>query len=220
MMSATVLNKEAFCESIGVNPDDAAFISIDSPFPLANRPVIYVPAGKMTKDEIFNTLPKQTKIVQELLKDHENDKGVIHSRTYQISKHLMAHIKGNRLITHESGNREDIIGEFMRSDRPLVLVSPSSTEGLDLKGDLSRFQIICKVYWPYLGDKLVRKRMNKYSRWYAYQAAKAIVQAVGRSVRTEDDFAVTYILDSSWEPFYYKNKDLFPQYFKDALHMG
>lgn len=220
MMSATVLNKEAYCESIGINPDEAAFISIDSPFPLENRPVVYVPAGKMTKDELIATLPKQVKIIDELLKDHEGDKGVIHSRTYQISNHLMKHVKGRRLITHESGNREDIIEEFIQSNKDLVLVSPSSTEGLDLKGDLSRFQIICKVYWPYLGDKLVRKRMNKYKRWYAYQAAKAIVQAVGRSVRTEDDYAVTYILDSSWEPFYYKNKDLFPQYFKDALHMG
>ncbi len=221
MMSATVLNKEAFCDSIGVNPDHASFISVDSPFPLENRPVVYIPAGKMTKDEITTTLPKLTEIVSELLNDHKGQKGVIHSRTFLIARHLVNELDTDRLLIHESSNREDVIGEFMRTDREdVVLVSPSSTEGLDLKGDMSRFQIVCKVYWPYLGDKLVRKRMNKYSRWYAYQAAKSIVQAVGRSVRTEDDYAVTYILDSSWEPFYYKNKDLFPQYFKDALHMG
>ena len=28
-------------------------------------------------------------------------------------------------------------------------------EGVDLKGDSSRFQIICKIPYPYLGDKLV-----------------------------------------------------------------
>lgn len=219
MMSATILNKEAFCESIGINPDEAAFISIDSPFPVENRPVVYIPTGKMTKTDIERTLPKVTNAVRELLKDHAGEKGVIHSRTFYISKYLMEKVGSDRLMTHESGNRDDVIHEFMREKRDVVLVSPSSTEGLDLKGDMSRFQIICKIYWPYLGDKLVKKRMNKYRRWYAYQAAKAIVQAVGRSIRTQDDYAVTYILDSSWEPFYYKNKDLFPKYFRDALVM-
>lgn len=219
MMSATVLNKEAFCESIGIDPDQASFISIESPFPRENRPVVYIPVGKMTKDDIDRTIPKLTSTVKSLLDDHADEKGIIHSRTFRIARHLMENIDSDRLITHDSSNREEVIAEFMRSDRPLVLVSPSSTEGLDLKGDLSRFQIICKVYWPYLGDKLVKKRMNKHKRWYGYQAAKAAVQATGRSIRTKDDYAVTYILDESWERFYYSNEDLFPDYFKKALMM-
>ena len=79
------------------------------------------------------------------------------------------------------------------------------TEGVDLKDDLSRFQIICKVPFPYLGDKLIRKKMNKWNWWYDLQPAKTVIQSVGRSVRSETDTAVTYILDSSWERFYKKN---------------
>ena len=83
------------------------------------------------------------------------------------------------------------------------------TEGVDLKGDLSRFQIVCKVPFPFLGDKLIRKKMNKWDWWYDLQTAKTIIQSVGRSVRSETDTAVTYILDSSWERFFNKNKALF-----------
>ena len=33
-------------------------------------------------------------------------------------------------------------------------------EGVDLKGDCSRFQVICKIPYPYLGDKWVKARMK------------------------------------------------------------
>jgi Rad3-related DNA helicase len=65
------------------------------------------------------------------------------------------------------------------------------SEGVDLKDDLSRFQVLVKIPYPYLGDPLVKKRMNKWSGWYSLQTAKKIVQAVGRSVRSYDDSANT-----------------------------
>ena len=91
------------------------------------------------------------------------------------------------------------------------------SEGVDLKDDLSRFQIVCKVPYPYLGDKLVKKKMNKWKWWYALQTAKTIVQSVGRSVRSKDDSAVTYILDSDFERFYNINRPLFPEEFKRSV---
>ena len=91
------------------------------------------------------------------------------------------------------------------------------TEGVDLEGDASRFQIVCKVPYPYLGDKLVKKRMNKWPWWYPFQTAKTVIQSVGRSVRSESDTAVTYILDADWERFYERNKKLFPSDFRTCL---
>ena len=91
------------------------------------------------------------------------------------------------------------------------------TEGVDLRGEYSRFQVICKVPYPFLGDKLVKKRMNKWKGWYPLQTAKAVVQSVGRSVRSSDDHAVTYILDSDWDRFYSFNRNLFPKDFRESL---
>ena len=94
------------------------------------------------------------------------------------------------------------------------------SEGVDLKGESSRFQIICKIPYPYLGDKLVKKRMNKWQWWYPLQTAKTIVQSVGRSIRSNDDHAVTYILDAGWDYFWSKNKNIFPPDFNNCVQRG
>jgi Rad3-related DNA helicase len=88
------------------------------------------------------------------------------------------------------------------------------TEGVDLAGDASRFQVLCKIPYPFLGDKLVKKRMHKWKWWYPFQTTKTIIQSIGRSIRSEDDTAVTYILDSDWGKFYRINATLFPDDFK------
>lgn len=219
LMSATILNKEAFCESIGIKLEDTEFISIDSPFPKENAPVFYIPAGDMSKRKIDETLPNLAEIVKALIDEHKGEKGVIHTRTFKIANYLNKHIKSSRFLIHDSDNREEILNKHLKSKKDTILLSPSSTEGLDLKDDLSRFQIVCKVHWPYLGDELVKRRMEKYDHWYPYQAVKSLIQARGRSIRTSDDFAVSYILDDAFERLYSQNIKLFPKYFREALHM-
>lgn len=78
MMSATILNREAFCESLGIKEDEVEFVSIPSPFPPENRPVFYVPVGKMAKGNIDKTLPVLAATVKELLDQHAGEKGIIH----------------------------------------------------------------------------------------------------------------------------------------------
>ena len=105
------------------------------------------------------------------------------------------------MLTHNSDNRDAVLKKHTTTKKATVLLSPSMTEGVDLKGDLSRFQVICKIPYPYLGDQIVRKRMYKHKDWYGLQTAKSIVQSCGRSVRSNTDTAVTYILDSDWNRF-------------------
>ena len=89
-------------------------------------------------------------------------------------------------------------------------------EGVDLKGDLSKFQIIMKVPYPYLGDPLVKRKMDLNKMWYPYETVKLICQMLGRSVRSHEDEAVTYILDSNFAMFYKRNKKMFPEWFREA----
>lgn len=217
MLSATILNHRAFCESLGVPLEQASFFSLPSPFPVENRPVLVSSIGKMSASEIDNTLPKLAEAIKQILATHPNEKGLIHCHSYKISNYIMKNIKNKRLITHKSDDREDVLNQHLTSSLPSVLVTPSMTEGIDLKGDASRFQIICKVPYPYLGDKLVQKRMRKWSWWYPLQTAKTVIQSLGRSIRSSDDFAVSYILDSDWNRFYGQNQDMFPDTFKEAV---
>ena len=218
MLSATILNQRAFCESLGIPLEDASFISLPSPFPVENRPVLVSSIGKMSAGEIDNTLPKLAEAVRQILAAHPNEKGIIHCHSYKVSSYIMKNIKNRRLLTHKSEDREDVLNQHISSKEPTVLVTPSMTEGVDLKGNLSRFQIICKVPYPYLGDKLVQKRMRKWSWWYPLQTAKTIIQSLGRSIRSADDHAVSYILDSDWDRFYGQQRDMFPESFRDSIH--
>ena len=216
-MSATLLSSEKFFESLGIDKEKSANISLPSPFPVKNRPILHVPMGKMTAKEIDNTLPILASAIEKILEQHKNEKGIIHTHSYKISNALEKRVKSSRLLFPNSSNRDKILKKHMSSKKPTVLVSPSMTEGVDLQGDASRFQVLCKVPYPYLGDKLVKKRMNKWKWWYPFQTAKTIIQSIGRSVRSHEDIAVTYILDTDWERFYKFNKSLFSQDFKDCL---
>jgi Rad3-related DNA helicase len=217
MMSATILDKEAFCHELGIDPSSASFISIDSPFPKENRPIFTVGVGNMSAKYIDQTLPKMIVAVKSILDDHKTDKGIIHCNSYKIANYLKDNINNKRLLIHNTKNRDEILEKHKSSKIPTVILSPSMTEGVDLKDDLSRFQILMKVPFPYFGSPLVKKKSSKYDWWYGYATSKTVVQSIGRSVRNEKDVAVTYILDSAWDWFYNKNERFFSNDFKGCM---
>ena len=114
---------------------------------------------------------------------------------------------------------EKILDFFEKDENPLVLVSPSMSEGVDLPYDKCRFQVIYKMPFPYLGDKQVNMRMKKDKKWYAYKTVMTLMQAYGRGMRAEDDSCYTYIIDSDINmlfksPMY---RSLIPDFFKEAV---
>ena len=217
MMSATILNKSGFCELLGLDEEDVSFISLPSPFPKEHRPVISEGIGSMSAANIQATLPNLGRAVKEILKGHKGEKGIIHCHTFRVAKFLHNFLNDKRILIHNSQNRNIILERHMKSKKPTVLLSPSMTEGVDLSDDSSRFQIICKVPFPYLGDKLIRKKMHKWKWWYPYQTTKTIVQASGRSIRSENDSAITYILDSDFTKFFQRHGNLFPVSFTECI---
>ncbi len=211
------MDKSAFCKVLGIPESEAAFVTIPSPFLASNRPIYVHPVAKMGARDIDKNLPVLAAAVEAILEQHSKEKGIIHCHSYKIVNYLKNNIKSKRILTHDSTNRDKILAYHQSDPRPTVLLSPSMAEGVDLKGDTSRFQIVCKIPYPYLGDKLVKKRMNKWKWWYPLQTAKIIVQSVGRSIRNEEDHAVTYILDAGWDYFYSKNKSIFPKDFQECI---
>jgi len=221
LMSATILDPDSFAASLGISKEDYAVIRIPSPFPVENRPIFQTTVGSMASSQIQYSLPKLKAAVEAILEEHAGEKGIIHCHTYRIARYLKYNIKtrkhAKRILIHDSSNRDEVLKKHITTREPTVLLSPSMSEGVDLKGDLSKFQIICKIPYPYLGDPIIKKRMNKNKGWYALQTAKSIVQSCGRSVRNESDQAVTYILDDDWHRFYRRNSNIFPDDFKSAI---
>jgi Rad3-related DNA helicase len=221
LMSATILDPHAFAESLGIDKNEYSVIKIPSPFPAENRPIFQSTIGSMSSSQIQYNLPKLKAAIEAILDEHDGQKGIIHCHTYKIARYLKHNLKSKkyakRILMHNSDNRDEILKKHITTKQPTVLLSPSMTEGVDLKGDLSKFQVICKIPYPYLGDPIIKKRMNKNKGWYALQTAKSIVQSCGRSIRNESDQAVTYILDEDWHRFYGRNSNIFPEDFKKAI---
>ena len=217
MMSATVVDKDVFCTSIGLDPTEVAYLRIASPFPVENRPIHFVPVGSMAKDSIDKTLPVMVEAVRMILEKHPEEKGIIHTTNYRVAKYLVENLKTGRLLTHDSSNRDEVLKKHYDSKEPTVLLSPSMMEGVDLADEASRFQILCKVPFPYLGDLVVKKRMERNKMWYPYTTAKSIIQSFGRSIRNEKDHAVSYILDADWEKFYARNRQMFSEDFRSSF---
>ena len=77
--------------------------------------------------------------------------------------------------------------------------------------------------YPDLGDKWISRKKSSFDnkmegeRWYAWQTSLRIVQAYGRSIRSKNDWAITYILDSNFDWFIRKNTSLFPTWFLSAI---
>ncbi len=218
-MSATILSSSLFSKWLGLSPDEVYHIKVDSPFTKEKRPIILNLAGKMSKNRIGNTAPKTIPILKEILEKHKDEKGLIHTNSYKCQHYINNNLINSRLISHNSDNRERILSYFEKDENPLVLVSPSMSEGVDLPYDKCRFQVIYKIPFPYLGDKQINMRRKNDPKWYAYKTVMTLMQAYGRGMRAEDDYCYTYILDSDINmvlksPLY---RSLVPDFFKEAL---
>ena len=110
------------------------------------------------------------------------------------------------------------IDKFMKNNTNKIIVSPSILEGIDLKNDFSRFQIFIKVPFASLGDNWVKKRMESDSNWYARDTILKIVQGAGRSIRSKDDWAHTFILDSNINRLFRDHQYMFPKWFLEAVN--
>jgi Rad3-related DNA helicase len=89
--------------------------------------------------------------------------------------------------------------------------------GVDLKGDLARFQIIIKAPYSPLGDVRIQKMFELDKQWYLNKMLGSVIQACGRGVRSPNDKCVTYILDGVILDAILRNKHKLPKYFIDRF---
>lgn len=216
-LSASVTDKSVFCRHNGIDENQAEFIEILSFFPAVNRPIYKSYAGPMSYAYIKSTLPKSMKYVEMILKKHQGEKGIIQTHSDQIMAQIKANIYDKRLLFRSDYlSAEELIADHENSTDS-VIVASGLREGIDLKDDLSRFQIFMKVPYPPLGDARIKKLLELDRAWYSYTTAASFVQAYGRSIRSDKDTAVTYLLDSDFDKFFLYNKKYIPEYVLEAI---
>jgi ATP-dependent DNA helicase DinG len=222
LMSATILSKENLCKAVGLKNEDVKFIRVEnSDFPIKNRPIYLMNVAWLNARTMSESLPNIVKVLDNLLSVHKNDKGIIHTTSYsqvQFIKNNLSKENLSRLIeTNPKFDRNEMILKHTQSTKPTVLISPSMFLGVDLKDDLSRFQVIVKVPYPDLTDKKISVLKQRNPKWYEWNTILRLIQAYGRSVRNADDYANTYILDSSVSFLLKNGKEMIPKWFSEAI---
>lgn len=221
-MSATILNKEYLCKISGLLESKINFIRIrESEFPKKNRPIHLMNVSWLNNKTMMSSLPAIANTVDNIMTVHKNEKGIIHTTSYfqlnYIKNYLSPQNKLRLLETNPLIDRIEILQRHIANKKPTVLISPSLYQGLDLKDDLSRFQILIKVPYPDLSNRKIAVMKQKDRNWYLWNTVIRVVQAYGRSIRNTNDHAITYILDSNINYLLKIAKDMFPFWFTEAI---
>lgn len=214
-MSATLGDIRAFAKHTSMG--NAKVIRMDNNFDYKKSPIVFVNRHKLSFKEREQNLPHVVKTLDKILEKHKGQSGIIHAGSYDFMNYINTKSKHKfNFITYDMAKeRGGAIDLFNKTDGK-ILLGPSLLEGLDLKDDKSRFQIFFKVPYPSLGDPLVKAKMKTFPGWYDWKTGIAIQQGAGRSIRSKDDWAVTYILDACFRSLVNK-KDFFPPSFENRI---
>ncbi|MDB4490247.1 DEAD/DEAH box helicase family protein [bacterium] len=223
MMSATILDVNVVCRSLGIDREHVAAYRVENSFPVENRPIKLVDSAKMTggKGRMHEWGPNLVRDVNKIVTQHDGEKGIIHTHNFAIMDLILnkcnKDVRRRLLHQRDFRNKKDLL-EAHAKTTDSVLIAPAMHEGIDLIGDLSRFQIICKIpYANCFDNEQLARRVEVDRKYYTWLTALKLIQSYGRSIRSEDDKAVTYVLDESIHKFLRDAGKMIPSWFKDAI---
>jgi len=188
-------------------------LDLPSPIPKENRPVYYRPVPFPMN---VGTPPQKiVSAIEAILDKHPGENAIIHV-TYSLSQQLCKLFK-RPILFNDKTNKDAVVEQFKKQGG--VFLAAGCAEGIDLKDDLCRVNIIPKLPYPNLGDPLVKKRMRLEdgALWYDSCIFKTLVQQVGRSTRSATDHSATYILDPNFLRKFKENYTKLPMSFKESV---
>lgn len=198
-MSATIGDFDAFAKECAFND----YISIDIPslFDFTNSPIFYVPDYRLSYKEKEQNLPNISKLIDATINMYSGMRGIIQTGSYQFARQLMDYItpqSRQRIILYDDTKSKTEAISCFKQYPDKILVGPSLIEGLSFDDDLCRFQIIMKIPYPSLADKFVKAKKEIKPDWYSNTTSISILQGVGRGIRNEHDWCVTFIFDGCY----------------------
>jgi ATP-dependent DNA helicase DinG len=205
LMSATI--SELYAKRTMSLPGTTKHIRLSPQFPPENKKVIFFKPQSLNYTSMKDpaTIKKLCATAYQIVDHHTKlgDRGIILCPSFNVVESISASLRlmngGYKVFEHCRGEKlADWLEAFKSyTGGPAVLLTPSGFEGVDLPGDLSRYQIVVKMPFASLGDKRIKVILDTYPDIYGLMALQKVVQGAGRSVRSKEDHAVTYILDTA-----------------------
>lgn len=213
-MSATFSNMDNHAiDQLGIDEGNYKSLILPPIFTYKNSPIHLQMSGWLNhanfKENIGNVIEDTIDICLRL---HPDDQGIIHTANFNITKLLQERVESlphadqmRFLFYNDSKEKENAIrmmylNKNNKSTIKYIICGPSLYEGLDLKQDFGRFNILMKV--PYAGmSDYTKAKMERYPNWYKNTTIEKVQQAIGRTDREEEDWSITYLMDSSFKKF-------------------
>ena len=230
-VSATVGGKDAYDENMGFRFDvdeeksdelnQSELVRVPSSFHFEESPVFFLNKFRMSfKERDISFYHLKSVIYSICSTKFKGQRGMIQTGSYAFAKQLFDEapfdIKKRMLMYNGSREKNTAIA-LHRMSTDTILVGPTLNTGVDLPGDECRFIIILKVPYPNLQDKLVKEKMKLFPKWYESATSNEIIQGIGRGVRYDGDWCVTYILDACFNSLYYSTREQYPQELQDRI---
>lgn len=205
-MSATIGDSEMYIKRFGLNPIETCVIEIDPEWDYSRSKIYFNNSSNFRHGNKINAQREMMSDIAEIIKIHKDEAGIIHTTTYENSDLIHQRFKRtNRIRVYKNTAQKRELVTMMKTGKITknsILVGPSLSEGIDLPGDLCRFQIILKVPYPCLGDALWKRRNYSKDRWiYLAQPIFTIIQTIGRGIRYDGDWCITYLLDTRFKKY-------------------
>jgi Rad3-related DNA helicase len=218
LLSATMLDEDAFCRGVGLDPSRVTLVDVPHTFPVENRPLYDVTQGKMTYEHRDETIPEVARTIVQLMARHPDEKGLVHCHSYAIQDRLESELRdlgvGDRLRAHGKADRDAELDVWKARSDPELFLSVKMEEALDLEGDRCRWQVLCKAPYLNTSDSRVAHRLEQGQwAWYYRAALRTVIQACGRVVRSPEDVGHTYVADSSLLDLFERARTDMPDWF-------
>lgn len=223
LMSATIISADEMAASLGLNKAYET-VSVPMTFPKENREIIVAGVANMANKHQETEWPKMARGLQRVLDRHPDDRVLVHCVSYKLTEYLADALAdtGRTVIRYRTASDRDGALRDLRRSSGGVLLAPSFERGVDLADGDCRVVVVAKVPFPNLGDQQVSARLHSDGgqQWYSVATVRSLVQMTGRAVRSEDDWAVTYVLDQQFiNNVYKKNKFLLPAWWREGLRL-
>jgi Rad3-related DNA helicase len=222
--SATLLNIPIFVRETGLDKmlsaDKILHIRVPSTFPVENRPIIDRTNGRLTRDKIEENIRAAVQVLERILDQEEGKNVAVHCHSYNMSIRIQNLIDSKyklRLVIHTPENRQEAL-ESWKNSHGKVFLSVSFEEGQDWVGEICEAQVLFKVPYLDISDRRVARRLEKRDwAWYRNEAMKTVIQSYGRAVRSPEDKARYYVIDSCFIDLIQRCKKDIPTWFSNAL---
>ena len=187
----------------GLKESTTSVIRLHSGWDPERSPIVLKRTANFKYSNINAAMEDAVRDIDKILKDHPNERGVIHTTSYDILNYIKEHCKeAGRLVPYQGTvEKVKLIKGLSELPKNAVIIGPSLTQGVDLHNDLARFSIIVKLSYPNIGAALWRKRFQLKRFIYWAEAANVLEQAAGRATRHIADQSVTYVLDDRADKF-------------------